>query len=327
MTELSVYGRLAESVGAGGSSTVAEIFKSLADEDEAKLLMAAAPPATAEELSQKAGIPVERVEEMAGALYKKGLFFKSKKPGPTQYYRVRHIVQFHDSTAVALDLSPELIKLWREYMENEWEAYRESLMRVIPKPGLRVIPVNISIEPQTQIMAFDDVKSLIEASENIAVTPCACRAIERACESPLEVCLQLGRAAEYAVDRGTGKRLSKQEALDVLELCEEAGLVHCASNQRGPGHVICNCCDCCCMFWGKMGYVAPSRYRAIIDADLCTGCEICLERCHFNALSMNGGDSMTVGEDECRGCGLCLSACPEEALNLTLVRPEDFVPE
>lgn len=328
MTKLSLYDQLAESVGAHGSSTIAKIFENLADEDEAKILLAASPAANVDEISQKTGIPGKSVEEMVNALFKKGLIFKSKKPGATRYYRVRNIIQFHDSTAVTKDLSREVVDLWKNYMVNEFEAYRSNLIKAMPKPGMRVIPVNVSVQPQTQILAFDDVKNLIEESRNIAVTPCACRVIEGACDSPMEVCIQLNRAADYAQDRGTGKKLSKEEAIDVLKLAEEAGLVHAGSNQRGSGHVICNCCKCCCMFLGQVGYMAPSRFQAVVDPDRCTACEICLERCLFNALSMEETrDVIQVSEDKCMGCGLCLSSCPEEAIDLSVVRSEDFVPE
>ncbi|MBW2092106.1 MAG: 4Fe-4S ferredoxin, partial [Deltaproteobacteria bacterium] len=178
MKETSLYDHLAESVGAGGSATIAKIFQSLADEDEAKILLAASPPASVDEISQETGIPVEKTEESIKALFQKGLVFKSKKPGATKYYRVRHIVQFHDATAVTKNLPQEVVDLWKEYMINEWEPYLNALVKAIPKPGLRVIPVNVTVQPQTRILAFDDVKNLIEEARNISVTPCACRSIE-----------------------------------------------------------------------------------------------------------------------------------------------------
>lgn len=250
MTDMSMYDQLAESVGAPGSEIIAKIFKFLTDDDEAKILVAASPPASVDEMSRATGIPAPRVQELVDALFRKGMMFKSKKKNPSRYYRVRQIVQFHDSTAVSRDLSPELVALWKEYMDSEWTAYREKITAALPSPRLRVIPVNITIQPETQILPFDDIITLINDADNIAVTACACRAIERACDTPDDTCLQLNRAADYAVERGTGRKLTREEAIDILKMCEEKGLVHSASNQRGPGHVICNCCDCCCMFPG-----------------------------------------------------------------------------
>ncbi|MEE9515754.1 MAG: 4Fe-4S dicluster-binding protein [Candidatus Adiutricales bacterium] len=327
MTEMSLYHQLAESVGAPGSARIVKIFQALADEDEAKVLVASSPPASVDEISEKTGLPGQYVQEVVDTLFKKGLIFKSSRKDPQFYYRVRHMVQFHDSTAVARDVTPELIAMWQDYMAHEWEAYRDALMKVMPRPGLRVIPVNVSIQPQTQILAFDDVKNLIDEARSIAVTPCACRSVEKKCDSPMEVCIQFDRSADYAVERGTGRKLTRDEAMETLKIAEENGLVHSGSNQRGPGRVICNCCDCCCMFWGQMGYVSPSRFRAVIDADTCTGCEFCLERCRFDALSLDDGQGVVrVSPDDCMGCGLCLTVCPEQSIDLNVVREEDFVP-
>lgn len=328
MAEMTLYEQLAESVGAVGSSTVAKIFQTLADENEAKVLLATSPPANVDEIAQKTGLRGDDIEKMLDSLFRKGLIFKSKKQGPTRYYRVRNIVQFHDSTGVTKALSPEVLNLWKNYMATEWEGYRDKMVGALPQARLRVIPVNISIDTQTQIMAFDDIKNVIEGARNLAVTHCACRAVERACEKPLEACIQVNRSADYAIERGTGRKLSKEEAIELLKMCEEEGLVHCASNQRSPDHVICNCCDCCCIFWKQMKYVVPSRFEAAVDPELCTACETCLERCHFDAISMEGEeDKALVNTKNCMGCGLCLVTCPEEAIGLKKVRPDDFVPE
>ena len=100
MGESSVYIQLAEQIGAGASKLVPRIFESLMTEDEGRVLLAAAPPATAAELSQKTGIDVAKIESMTEPLFRKGLLFKSKKPDGIRYYRVRHVLQLHDATAV-----------------------------------------------------------------------------------------------------------------------------------------------------------------------------------------------------------------------------------
>jgi hypothetical protein len=43
---------------------------------------------------------------------------------------------------------------------------------------------------------------------------------------PIEVCIHVNRAADYAVERSTGRQLTKQETLDMLKMCEEEGLVY-----------------------------------------------------------------------------------------------------
>lgn len=332
MAEKSLNEQLAEQVGAADSKIVAAIFGTLTDENEAKLLLAAAPPATAEEISEKTGIPVSDVEGMVDPLFRKGLLFKSKKKDGTRYYRVRHLLQMHDSTAVAIDPSREMLDLWKQYMVEEWADFSRKFEERLPSSVMRVVPVNVSIELNTQILAFDDVKNLVDGAKNLAVTKCSCRAIDGACGKELDVCIQVDRAADYAIERGTGWQISKQETIELLKKCEEEGLVHVAENKKALGHVICNCCSDCCINWPsvrpEMGtFVAPSRYKAWVDPEECIGCDLCLERCYFNAMSMEEDQELAVVDpDNCMGCGLCQVVCPTDAILLQEARPEEFVP-
>lgn len=333
MTEKTLYRQLAEAVGAGTSEYIPAIFESLADEKEARVLLAASPPATVSELSGKTGIGEAEIERMVDTLFMKGLIYRSKKPDGIRYYRVRQIYQMHDATAVMEDPPEKMLGLWKEYMAKEWCDYRIGIEKDHGHHS-RVIPVNVSIDPETRILAFDDIKKLIENTGSMAVTRCSCRVIDGACGNDVWNCMQFGRAADYAIERGTGRRLSMKEAVDILKAAEDAGLVHVGSNARSLGHVVCNCCDDCCMNWPldrtgkKKSFVYPSRFQAEVDASLCSSCQTCLDRCPFDAITMEGeNDTALVNEEKCMGCGVCLVTCPEEALGLKEKRPEEFVPQ
>jgi Fe-S-cluster-containing hydrogenase component 2/predicted transcriptional regulator len=333
MTEKTPYKQLAEAIGAGDSKLIAKIFEALADENEAKILLAAAPPATIDEIAEKTGLPNEDIEKMLDPLFKKGLIFVSKKKGSTRYYRVRNVAQFHDATAVASDASRDMLDLWKEYTETEWGEYLKQIEAVIPQSLVRVVPVNITIDSKAQILAFEDVKSIVEGAKNLAVTNCSCRVIDGQCGKPVEVCIQVNRAADYAIERGTGRALGVEEAIDMLKMCEEEGLVHVSDNRKAVGHVICNCCNDCCINWpsvrtGLKKFIAPSRFMAQVDAESCSGCETCLEKCFFEAITMEVEDETAVVDPEkCMGCGVCIVTCPTEAITLKEVRAPDFVPE
>ena len=329
MTMESCYGQLAEAVGGGESKYIPGIFKSLTDEDEARLLLAASPPATAAELAEKTGLGEDKIEAMLVPLFKKGLLFKSRKADGVRYYRVRHILQMHDATAVMLDPPQKMLDLWKAFMAEEFDGFSRKLEEVLPAPIIRVIPVNITLTPKTHILAFDDVKNLVDEARSLAVTPCSCRVIDGACGKSLDVCMQFDKAADYALERGTGRELTKTEAVEMLKRCEEEGLIHVGDNRRSVGHVICNCCSDCCLNWpsirtGLGKFVVPSRFLAVVDEERCVACETCLERCYFDAITV--AESAIVDPEKCMGCGLCLVACPEEAIGFDEVRPEDFVP-
>lgn len=61
--------------------------------------------------------------------------------------------------------------------------------------------------------------------------------------------------------------------------------------------------------------------KATIDPDMCTGCGMCAEACHFGAILKNGGENAgtnvkyRIEQLLCEGCGLCPLVCPEGAIS------------
>jgi len=331
MSDMTLYQQLAESIGFGQSKMVPKMFAMIADEDEAKFVLAANPPGTVEEIAARAGLPVEKAEKMADPLFRKGLLFKSKKPGPQQYYKLRNYVQFHDGTVLTPGISREYLDMWKEFEKVEMPIYHEMMFKAGSKPLMRVIPVNVLVEAKPHVMIFEDIRDMIDKAQVIAVTHCSCRTISPRPEIPLEVCMQLDKAASYAIDRGTGRDLTKKEAIELLQMCEEKGLVHTVTNTRSLGTVICNCDGKVCGNWpdkkhAKL-FTAPSRFIAVVDSDSCTSCETCMDRCFFDAIHMNGPNgTAAIDEEKCMGCGLCMITCPVEAISLKEVRAVEHIP-
>ena len=161
---------------------------------------------------------------------------------------------------------------------------------------------------------------------------CICRKqkklVGQECNHPREVCMIFSRRPNVFDESETIRALTKEEALGVLRQAEDAGLVHTIGNTQRDVFYICNCCACSCAIlrgvaeYGLLSAVAPSAFRASVDEDLCTGCELCLDRCQFRALSVTDG-VCTVDEQHCFGCGLCIGECPDEALSLAPRPPEE----
>jgi MinD superfamily P-loop ATPase len=58
---------------------------------------------------------------------------------------------------------------------------------------------------------------------------------------------------------------------------------------------------------------------AIIDADKCSVCGQCEERCRFDAIHLDGeGEKYTIDEIDCEGCGVCVDLCPEQAIDFPI---------
>ena len=52
-----------------------------------------------------------------------------------------------------------------------------------------------------------------------------------------------------------------------------------------------------------------------IIKDKCTGCEVCIDKCPFDALSMEENKAV-VDHDSCTMCGICVKACEYDAIEL-----------
>ena len=330
------YQELAQRIGLGQSERIPKLFAMLADPDEAELLLAL--PGDASSLSEKLGRPKEVVEQQLETLFIKGVIFPSFKTDPPSYRLSRDIIQFHDATILWPDAPQSFLDLWQEWTDVEWPSLAKAASELLPRPGMRIIPVGATVQADGQVLAFEDVKGIIDCAEKLAVTKCTCRLVAHKCDRTLEACIQVNNAASYAISRGTGRPLTKQEALEIVRKAEEEGLIHTTFNQRSVDHIICNCCGCCCQFLPiliKQGIsvVAPSRFQAEVDPDECNGCEVCLERCYFGAIEMGPkeGDKEAliaqVKTEVCLGCGLCKVTCPTEAIAMREIRPSDFVPE
>jgi electron transport complex protein RnfB len=142
------------------------------------------------------------------------------------------------------------------------------------------------------------------------------------CEKPREVCLLFGSHADYYVENRLGRYISQEEALQVLDISEKAGLVNQPANMINPGGM-CNCCGDCCGLLRALNQMSNpaqlvfSHYYAVVDPELCTACETCLMRCQMAAISINDDQVAVVNTDRCIGCGLCVTTCPTEAITLT----------
>ncbi len=54
---------------------------------------------------------------------------------------------------------------------------------------------------------------------------------------------------------------------------------------------------------------------ALVNVDLCNGCESCIEACPTEAITMVDGHAV-VDPDECTECEACVEVCPEEAISM-----------
>jgi NADPH-dependent glutamate synthase beta subunit-like oxidoreductase/Pyruvate/2-oxoacid:ferredoxin oxidoreductase delta subunit len=56
--------------------------------------------------------------------------------------------------------------------------------------------------------------------------------------------------------------------------------------------------------------------KAVVNADLCIGCNVCAVVCLFGAVKKNEDNIAEVNENSCKGCGICAARCPEQAITM-----------
>lgn len=331
MMEKSVYAELTDRMMLTGSVIIPRLLEMLADDREAKVLMAM--PGMPDEVAAASGFDSDALDELLESLFHKGLIFYSSS-GKARM--CRDVAQLHDATILWPEATKEFLDLWQEFMETEWPGFARMIEAFLPQPFTRVVPVEASIDAKNQILSQECVREIVESADKLAVTNCTCRLIAGKCDHPLDVCLQVGRAAEYTLARGTGKEVTAVEAMEMLARCEDEGLIHVTMNTAKASHFICNCCPDCCqtmpvLLEEGIKLIAPSRYRASIDGEACIGCGACVERCPFDALTLaegtNGDTGLsTINGEKCFGCGLCRVVCESEAIMLREARPPEHIP-
>ncbi|MBU4316336.1 MAG: 4Fe-4S binding protein [Proteobacteria bacterium] len=192
-------------------------------------------------------------------------------------------------------------------------------------PTIRVITIDSTVNPEDTVHTYDQVQNYIDKYDLIAVSTCYCRHAavlrgEDIHDMPTDTCMQFGNSAQFAIERLGARKVSKIEAREVLDRCEEAGLIHMSQNMADDIGFICNCDRWHCtpvtqaLKTAKPALTMNSGFKPEFNADLCTACETCIERCPSEALSMGMDEVPELNEDRCFGCAVCATGCPSDAI-------------
>jgi ferredoxin len=183
-----------------------------------------------------------------------------------------------------------------------------------------------------------------KACYRLIMNTCLCRDASKCKDySPELGCIFLGESAK-GIHPDLGREASKEECLEHLQKCRDAGLVHIVGKSRldtvwldiGPGEklfTICSCCPCCCISRGIPYYdplLAENFFRmpgvTVTVGDDCVGCGTCSDNfCMYHAISMKD-DIASIDESKCMGCGRCVDVCPNQNIEVTIENKE-FVKE
>ncbi len=168
-------------------------------------------------------------------------------------------------------------------------------------PGIglmRVIPIETAIEGNSRRASYEEVSKYLNDNTIFSCSPCSCRtdreAMGEGCGHLKEdMCIQMGHAAEYYIRTGRGRKITREEAFEIIKRAEENGLMHQIPNIDGSGktHAICNCCGCSCLSLRsgtmyKNVDMVRSNYVSKVDKEKCVACGQCVENCPMNAMKL-----------------------------------------
>lgn len=200
-------------------------------------------PFTAEMLAKQMGRDEGEITGILEEMANNGLCMALKMEGLNYYMAAPFmpgVFEFVLMRGTKTDRDKQLARLIHDY-KKAYEA-AEGVAEV-KFPAYRVIPVDSTIEADSTVHTYDQVQTIINTAEPISLATCFCRhsAVLRGEDihgMPNDVCMAFGPIAQFQIERLGAKKLTREEAMDVLNRSEEAGLVHmCQNQEEGVGFV------------------------------------------------------------------------------------------
>jgi len=278
---------------------------------------------TAEEFALKNGLEVDdaraRLERMAA----KGLIFRRHRERGDEYNTHPFVMGFLEWQGGKPDAAQSWLVPTSLYMISSKFGNRMSQTM----PFYRTLPMHPELVEGSTIMPYDNVEALLDKHRRFAVGTCMCRLMGKVkpnntCTHPLETCIETDDYADFYIETGIGREITKEEALAILREGEKDGRIIQATNSR-EGENFCSCCACGCgMLALKRMFPGPSaamwsNYYAEVNAEKCIACGKCEKRCGFGYIKFDKENrKVTIDTPNCLGCGLCVSSCPTKALTL-----------
>lgn len=289
-------------------------------------------------IAQRVNMDPEKAEKALEGLAKKGFAYRkimdSGRPG---YGFIQWGFGFPQIFFWKGENTPHAKKMLELYTRSAKET--KSSDKTLGSESIksyRYVPIEKAVDYTLQgVLPYEQMIHIIQRSEIIAVAHCPCRMMRdvmgnRQCNHTLENCLKFNDMARFILERGLGREVSKEEAIEIIKKTEEEGLIHFVDNCQEDVQHNCNCCPCCC--WNvypikkkivPRDFIMDTYFLRITENQECTGCGLCVDACPLEIITMEEGYPV-ADLSICIGCGVCLYPCPTGAAKLK--RREDKSP-
>jgi NAD-dependent dihydropyrimidine dehydrogenase PreA subunit len=344
-----VYGRLQKRldrfpIGAPPAAALYEILKRLYTEEEAEIA-ARMPisPIGLDGIARRTKKSPDELRLLLDRMADKGLVMDFVRKGKITYMLSPTLLGFFEFAFMrARDDIPqkEIARHMAAYVHDD-PAYARSVLAGKTQSG-RTLVHEAALDPEemTRVLDYERATHLVREAKAWAVSLCYCRHIMehegKRCSKPMDVCTTLNSSAEYVARHGLGRKISREEALDIFARTREEGLVHIVDNVQKRPAFVCHCCGCCCAMLSAINRfkmfdaVATSPFEAAFDPAKCNGCGLCAKRCPVSAIRIEGegkGKKAALSHEVCLGCGVCKPACNRGALAMSPRKERILVPE
>ena len=341
-----VYARLAfhmssMAIGPPFNEYLVQIIRETLTREEAEILLrlptqlAPLEPVSSNEISQHFEYSASELETILDSLAARGMLFRVRHGQDKKGYALHQFGYGMPQTIFWPNEDTPFARRMAELCIRHSSS--EGLTGAFGGTGTKVyrwIPTHRGLAFNKQsVLPYANIEQVIASTSDIAVVNCNCRVMSRLkgrepCAYPLDVCMKYDELAEYVVDTGIGRQVSKDEAIALNLKAEEAGCVHFADNvMEGEIKHACNCCPCCCWSLGNFkrrriprDFLMACQFIRETDPENCTGCGACVEACPIDAVWMRNGVP-EVDYEWCIGCGVCTLSCPTGAS--AMVRRDD----
>lgn len=285
------------------------------------------------ELAKGSGLSFSAVENMLDNMAKNGVIGLVEKEGTRHFCTIPFVVGMFEGQLKRL--TPEFLSDVEQYTTDK--AFGLSFLST-ELPQMRTIPVGRSIPVEHHVTTYDHIVDIINGTGGpFAILECICRKMAGMKGNPCkktsrqETCTAFGDIAKNVIQNGSGRAIGREEALEIARMNEADGLIFQPSNTRKVDFV-CACCGCCCgmlrvhkMLPKPVDFWA-TNYYASVNAETCSGCGTCVERCQVNAVTVDDrAVASFVNLNRCIGCGNCVVTCPTGAMSL-LKKEKEIVP-
>ncbi|MCR5663968.1 MAG: FAD-dependent oxidoreductase [Oscillospiraceae bacterium] len=271
---------------------------------EVMLKMGLRKPKTTAEIAKLTGKPESRIVELLTDAAEKGIVeYNWENPQHEKQWYVQlfvpGIAEMTNMVLWQVEKYPELADSFDKMTFLPLEGKTHLIPPGGDGIGMHVIPVENAIPSGSKSVSIEHISHWLDKYDgHLSVGYCSCRNARRlykqgSGEIQDDCCIGLGDFADYLIETGKGRPITKEEALSICQRAEENGYVHQTTNIDGEDKIfgLCNCDIGVCFALRTSQYfntpnLSASSFRAHVDKEKCVACGKCVEVCPAGAVML-----------------------------------------